>query len=397
MQYSMPPLQPSDRPTSEGSDGSGSDESSSEEEVSYQSCVECSSDAHSVGSDEAYGCESASASDGEAAGDELQQMAAAPRSYRPTASAALIARLATFGIRLAPRLPSERECAFRTWIDEKAAETLLELGGGGAAAADTPTAATAAPAPPRVPLAPSPTLSASSSRSTPTLGTGDYELAPPPALPLDVAAPGPALDAQVAELMGRDPAAGVALAQAIFRHLPTGSLAAEADRVFGPAPPMVDGADAEVEGGRTQGGEAQPPVRLSVASTAEGAMNQTFTQREPCDCCDEFGRTPGVVGRCDALAMLDTLGGEFDEREGIVEEELAEGHDLEVTRRHARWFMYRTFVAHRYGYLGKGVRVTLPNCVIAEIRSRFRAPDCDCAWDALATCTEHGYRGHRSY
>jgi hypothetical protein len=198
MQYSMPPLQPSDRPTSEGSDGSGSDESSSEEEVSYQSCVECSSDAHSVGSDEAYGCESASASDGEAAGEELQQVAAAPRSYRQTASAAMIARLAAFGIRL-------------------------------------------------------------------------------------------------------------------------------------------------------------------------------------------------------ALAMLDTLGGEFDEREGIVEEELAEGHDLEVTRRHARWFMYRTFVAHRYGYLGKGVRVTLPNCVIAEIRSRFRAPDCDCAWDALATCTEHGYRGHRSY
>ena len=59
-------------------------------------------------------------------------------------------------------------------------------------------------------------------------------------------------------------------------------------------------------------------------------------------------------------------------------------------------YMYRTYVACKYGRLGKGVRVTIEDCVIAEIRSRFRAPECDCSLDAIATCTEHGYRSHKS-
>jgi len=63
--------------------------------------------------------------------------------------------------------------------------------------------------------------------------------------------------------------------------------------------------------------------------------------------------------------------------------------------RQARWYMYRTFVATSYGTLGRGCRVRIPLCVVAAIRCRFPAPDCNCGPEAIATCTVHGYIGHR--
>ena len=57
--------------------------------------------------------------------------------------------------------------------------------------------------------------------------------------------------------------------------------------------------------------------------------------------------------------------------------------------------MYRTFVAAMYGYLGQGVRVRISHCVIAAIRCRYRAPQCDCAPNDIATCDVHGYVGQR--
>ena len=66
-----------------------------------------------------------------------------------------------------------------------------------------------------------------------------------------------------------------------------------------------------------------------------------------------------------------------------------------AVHRAARFFMYRTFVAAKYGYLGQGNRVKIPDCVIAAIRSRYRAAGCDCAVAALASCRIHGYTGHK--
>ena len=48
-----------------------------------------------------------------------------------------------------------------------------------------------------------------------------------------------------------------------------------------------------------------------------------------------------------------------------------------------------------YGYLGQGNRVIIPHCVITAIRSRYRAAACDCAVEALSSCSIHGYTGHR--
>ena len=84
---------------------------------------------------------------------------------------------------------------------------------------------------------------------------------------------------------------------------------------------------------------------------------------------------------------------ELELRDQIVERELADGFDEEITLRGARWYMYRAFVAHKYGYLGRGVRVRIPDCVIASIRSRYRAPGCECNLRDIVTCTL--YRGHR--
>ena len=57
--------------------------------------------------------------------------------------------------------------------------------------------------------------------------------------------------------------------------------------------------------------------------------------------------------------------------------------------------MYRTYVAAQWGYLGAGVRVKIADCVVAAIRLRYRAPGCDCAPNAIATCLAHGYTGYR--
>ena len=85
------------------------------------------------------------------------------------------------------------------------------------------------------------------------------------------------------------------------------------------------------------------------------------------------------------------------DRDAIIAQELAsgDGPDLGSLHRAARWFMYRTLVAAKYGYLGAGVRVQIPDCVVAAIRSRYRAPGCDCHISNIGRCVVHGYTGYR--
>jgi hypothetical protein len=391
-----------------GSDASES--SSSEDEADAADAARSSSGSHSVGSSECAGCESWHGSDGEAAGSDGDDSASsgdycsaceepeesvaaalvpteqvvAPPPSQPALNSLLVGRLAALGISLLPRVPSAREAEFRAWQAEKA-EIAARLRGTVAPASSPPVPP---PAPPAAPPAPPPAGSPRAHTSPPTPGTDEFALARPPPIPLAVAAPGPELEAQVEELMRRDSAVAVALAQAIFRRLPTGALAVEADRVYGAEHGLNEFAEAR---GR-HSGEALPPRRLTVATAADGGSG-AFHARERCASCDPFGSGSGV---CSAIEVLDTLGHEFDAREERVAEELAEGCDEEATHRHARWYMYRTYVACKYGRLGAGVRVTIEDCVIAEIRSRFRAPGCDCSLDAIATCTQHGYRGHKS-
>lgn len=77
------------------------------------------------------------------------------------------------------------------------------------------------------------------------------------------------------------------------------------------------------------------------------------------------------------------------------------GH--ENVRRAARYYMYRKWVYHAHGPMGKGNRVRLPPCVVEYIRDRFREPGCDCPiggalYGSLGgDCRgRHGYTGHRA-
>ena len=114
-------------------------------------------------------------------------------------------------------------------------------------------------------------------------------------------------------------------------------------------------------------------------------------------CCDDNVGT-GVAGQCAALQLLSTLDAEMEERDRIIEQEMGDPEgdgDYEQAHRSARFFMYRAFVAAQYGYLGAGNRVRIPLCVVAAIRARYRAPGCDCPTRNLATCSAHGYVGHK--
>ena len=246
-------------------------------------------------------------------------------------------------------------------------------------------------------------LSPSSSSGTPS--TGGYSLSSPPLPPLQVAPPGPELDAQVAELMARDSEAGVALAMAIFRCLPTHALAAECERVFGVAPGILGHDATDVERSpmlHTPSRDGKSgPARLSVA-VSSGANVTAIVRKRRCYCCDndESVAVGNGVAPCAALRLYDSLASDLEARDMIVASELADGFDEEATYRGARWFMYRTFVAHQFGYLGKGVRVRIPDCVVAAIRTRYPAPGCTCDVRDIMACKCGGgaaslYRGHR--
>lgn len=182
----------------------------------------------------------------------------------------------------------------------------------------------------------------------------------------------------------------VSFARELFRQLPTESLPQAADSVYGQ---LTDAALAGVE---EQPRSNAPPQQFGVAIPTQLAL-ANVTDRRRCFCCDaDFGN--GDSNGCAALQLYDTLLEAMHERDAIIEQELGngDGADLAHLNRAARWFMYRTFVAARYGHLGAGVRIQIPDCVVAAIRSRYREPSCNCHVRDIGTCTAHGYTGYRA-
>jgi hypothetical protein len=102
-------------------------------------------------------------------------------------------------------------------------------------------------------------------------------------------------------------------------------------------------------------------------------------------CCDE-DVGDGEVGQCSALGLLATLEEDLQEQDRIIDQGIEFDFEVEALHRAARKHMYRTYVAARFGYLGRGVRVRLPDCVVAAIRSRYRIPTCECSLDAIVSC-----------
>lgn len=223
----------------------------------------------------------------------------------------------------------------------------------------------------------------------PSAPTGTFALAAPRAHPLYPAAAGPELDAQVDELIQRDPAGAEAMALAVFRRLPTAQLGAEVERRY-PSAPMPSHATEGDPGARSPAARS-PPAGLALETRRPHAL--VVTQRVRCFCCDELvgdGQQP-----CRALELLDSLSHFMDERDDIIEREVETGSERHTLHRQARWFMYREYVAAHWGHLGRGVRVCLPDCVVAAIRSRYRASGCECQLAQLAGCSSHGYVGFR--
>ena len=86
-----------------------------------------------------------------------------------------------------------------------------------------------------------------------------------------------------------------------------------------------------------------------------------------CHACEpsEFGTVPGA--QCTALALLESLKGDLENHQNLIEREEAEGGELSELRRAARYIMYRKFVAAGHGRLGQHIRVRIPLCVIREM------------------------------
>ena len=232
-----------------------------------------------------------------------------------------------------------------------------------------------------------------------------YALPAPPAFPPPVA-DAAQLRRQVAELLSGGNASrkrAIEFAREVFRQLPSADLSDAALRGFGS--PNVRGIDDErnedvAATPPTAGhaGSASPPARFEVQLRTNPPLPLGIvTYQEPCSCCDDNVGT-GVAGQCAALQLLSTLDAEMEERDRIIEQEMGDPEgdgDYEQGHRSARFFMYRAFVAAQYGYLGAGNRVRIPLCVVAAIRARYRAPGCDCPTRNLATCSAHGYVGHK--
>jgi hypothetical protein len=108
--------------------------------------------------------------------------------------------------------------------------------------------------------------------------TEEYVLPSVLPLPLVLGAPGPEMDAQVDELVRRDPTAAVALAMAIFRRLPTAELTAEVERHLGRTPGFVNARGESAE---------RPPERLTVGVRSE-EIPTTATENARCRCCDNL-------------------------------------------------------------------------------------------------------------
>ena len=238
------------------------------------------------------------------------------------------------------------------------------------------------------------------SAATPATG---YQLPAPPQFPPPAASRAELRDQVAALLTGDDESRrrAVDFAREVFRQLPTSSLHAAGDAELG-RPDLADGTEGDDDDGSGVFAPvaAARVVRFQVGiPTARPALPPgAFTYQPPCLCCSETAGN-GASRDCAALQLLATLHEEMAKRDEIIDQELddEDGAQLGDLHRAARKFMYRTFVAAKYGHLGQGNRVKIPDCVIAAIRARYRAPGCECEGLALANCAAHGYTGFRAH
>ena len=101
----------------------------------------------------------------------------------------------------------------------------------------------------------------------------------------------------------------------------------------------------------------------------------------PCE-WEEFG--PELIRRASLMAR----------RSGSEEggEDLVDSSGRPITYTKMRCFLYRTFTYMKFGHLGRGNRIPLPNCVLREIKKLYPDPEGYYKGfrDFLAQCREQG-------
>ena len=134
------------------------------------------------------------------------------------------------------------------------------------------------------------------------------------------------------------------------------------------------------------------PALLDQVPRAGGAGTRTTFIYQQCWYHEpEFGREDE---QCAAVAALEHVKADLEEVARRVEAEETEGGVSAPARKNARYFMYRAWVAEKWGKLGRGNRIRIPPCVVEYIRDCFREPGCLCPMGGpLYTCKD--YTGHR--
>ena len=298
-------------------------------------------------------------------------------------------------------------------LRSRGADAAAETGG-----AESPAMPT--PAPPR----PTPRTSASSPASgADTAPTGTLALRSNMARPIELAAGEAERERQVDDLVAQDPEGALWLARELLRRIPTARLPEESMRHYASAPDV----DPDVEADRRR----EPPTTLTVRSAPGAPL--VVRRQVRCACCDTL-IGDGDTATCPMVEMLQLLSDDMQARprtapphasapslaralaigppsstqphgthlvttqarDDIIANEIQLGYDEAGLHRSARYVFYRQFIAMKYGHLGAGVRIRLPDCVVAAIRCRWPEPSCTCDHVAIARCTAHGYTGFRA-
>jgi len=205
------------------------------------------------------------------------------------------------------------------------------------------------------------------------------------ARPIELAAGEAERERQVDDLVAQDPEGALWLARELLRRIPTARLPEESMRHYASAPDV----DPDVEADRRR----EPPTTLTVRSAPGAPL--VVRRQVRCACCDTL-IGDGDTATCPMVEMLQLLSDDMQARDDIIANEIQLGYDEAGLHRSARYVFYRQFIAMKYGHLGAGVRIRLPDCVVAAIRCRWPEPSCTCDHVAIARCTAHGYTGFRA-
>jgi hypothetical protein len=123
------------------------------------------------------------------------------------------------------------------------------------------------------------------------------------------------------------------------------------------------------------GNDEPPPSALLLSRSrplSSDVQSPVLFKYKQCFACepDDYGSS---AKPCEATALLEALRESLAELDAEVKQakEADPDGDHEQVHRAARYTMYRKYVSAAFSYLGHGVRVRIPLCVVEKIRASF--------------------------